>query len=75
MISRDEATELVRHVLKVAEELGSLGATAGKIDDGEWRVRLLRAVGEAMSDLDGRILRPILEQHPDLEPDPQFRRE
>ena len=68
-MTKSEASKLVRAAMGLSEHLNEIDAQLRSIGDEDERRRLLKVLGAIMLDLDAGFIRPLVRQHPDLDPD------
>ena len=67
-MDKSTANELTRLYLKAGEPLNEATEIIGKLSDAEEQRKLRRPIGELMSNL-YELIRPIVREYPDLDPD------
>jgi hypothetical protein len=68
-MQKELADKIIKAVLIAGEKLDEVGSLARQIDDEAERKKFRRHVGETMATLNADVLIPIIQQHPDLDPD------
>ncbi len=63
------ATQVIASVLRLSDQLNSIGDQLHALPEGAERDALLRALGSVMFELDAGLIRPLVRQYPDLDPD------
>lgn len=63
------ASSLINAVQQLDERLNDIDVQLRAVPDEAERKLLLRALGMAMAELDCGLIRPLVRQHPDLDPD------
>jgi hypothetical protein len=68
-MEKSSAARIVEAVLELSEQLNKVDEELRTIPDEEERKTLLRALGRIMAELDAGLIRPLVRQYPDLDPD------
>jgi hypothetical protein len=68
-MDKSTARELMRLYLKAGEPLNEATEIIGKLPDAEEQKRLRRPIGKLMSNVYIELIRPIVREYPDLDPD------
>ncbi len=63
------AATLIKSVLQLSDQLNDVDRQLRNLPDDAERKALLRTLGSIMADLDAGLIRPLVRQHPDLDPD------
>jgi hypothetical protein len=63
------ATQLFNALLQLDDQLNAVDALLRELPDGAERKALLRVLGRIVLDLDAGLIRPLVREHPDLDPD------
>jgi hypothetical protein len=63
------AAKLIDSVLQLGGQLNDIDAQLQALPEGAEREALLRALGSVMFELDAGMIRPLVRQHRDLDPD------
>ena len=63
------ASEIIEAVLQLSDRLNGLREQLQALPEGAERDALLRALGSVMFELDSGLIRPLVRQHRDLDPD------
>jgi len=63
------ASKLIDSVLQLSGQLNDIDAQLLALPEGAERETLLRALGSVMFELDSGLIRPLVRQYPDLDPD------
>ena len=68
-MEKSTAAGIVKALTELDHQLNDIDAQLRNLpDEGERRV-LLRALGSIIADLDSDLIRPLVRQYPDLDPD------
>ena len=67
----DEPTALriIRAVLRLSDQLNDIDVQIRGIDNKDESTPLLRSLALIMAELDSGLIRPLVKQYPDLDPD------
>jgi hypothetical protein len=68
-IDRAYATAVMTACLFIGSHLDSLSAMSERVENEAERAKFRRAIGEIMGTLYVDIMRPVVKQYPDLDPD------
>jgi hypothetical protein len=68
-MDKSTARELIRLYLKAGEPLNEATEIIDKLPDAEEQKRLRRPIGELISNVYIELIRPIVREYPDLDPD------
>jgi hypothetical protein len=68
-MNREIAEQLMRSFLALGESLNAATTSIDQIPDEEERARLRKDIGQLMQDVYLVLMRPIVGQYPDLDPD------
>ena len=68
-MEKSAAADLIAMLLRLSDQLNEIDAQLRRLPDDAERKTLLRSMGSIMLDLDGGLIRPLVRQHPDLDPD------
>jgi hypothetical protein len=63
------AAKLIDSVLQLSGQLNDIDAQLQALPENAERSALLRALGSVMFELDSGLIRPLVRQHRDLDPD------
>jgi hypothetical protein len=69
MMEKSSAARIIEAVLQLDGQLNDIDAQLRTIPDDSERTALLRALGTIILELDSGLIRPLVRQHPDLDPD------
>jgi len=69
MMEKSSAARVIKALLRLDEQLNAVDAELRQLPDDAERKALLRALGTIMLDLDAGLIRPLVRQYPDLDPD------
>lgn len=70
-MEKSAASEIIKAVLQLSDQLSVIEQQLRGLSDGIERKSLLRSLGSIMVDLDIGLIRPLVRQYPDLDPDRQ----
>src|SRR5215469_12031139 len=65
------AEVILKSVLGLGKELNGLDPIVRDVKDADERRRLLKCLGVVMSELNAGIILPIINQYPEMDPDPR----
>jgi hypothetical protein len=68
-MDRDVAEKLMRHYLAAGAALNEATSVIGTLADAEEQRRLRRPLGEVMESIYLELMRPIIKEHPEVDPD------
>jgi hypothetical protein len=68
-MEKSSAAELIKSLMELSDRLNDIDAQLRRLPDDVERKALLRTLGSVMLDLDAGLIRPIVRQHPELDPD------
>jgi len=68
-MEKSSAARIIEAVLQLDGQLNDIDAQLRTIPDDSERTALLRALGTIILELDSGLIRPLVRQHPDLDPD------
>jgi hypothetical protein len=68
-MNREIAEQLMSEFLALGGPINRATELAGKIDDVDERKAVRRAIGEIAVNVYSNLIRPIVHQYPDLDPD------
>jgi hypothetical protein len=68
-MEKASASKLIDSVLQLSGQLNDIDAQLLVLPEGAEREALLRALGSVMFELDSGLIRPLVRQYPDLDPD------
>jgi hypothetical protein len=63
------AAKLIKSVLQLSHQLNDVDRQLRSLPDDAERKALLRTLGSIMADLDAGLIRPLVRQYADLDPD------
>jgi len=63
------ASKIIESVLQLSDPLNGIGDQLQALPEGAERDALLRALGSVMAELYTGLIRPMVRQYPDLDPD------
>jgi hypothetical protein len=63
------AAQVIDSVLQLSGQLNGIDEQLQALPEGAEREALLRALGSVMFELDSGLIRPLVRQYPDLDPD------
>jgi hypothetical protein len=69
MMEKALAAKLIDSVLQLSDQLNEIDEQLQALPEGAEREALLRASGSVMFELDAGLIRPLVRQYPDLDPD------
>ena len=69
-MDKQAASELMQEILKMTSQLNVIAAKVEQSTSGEELQMMRRHVAQVMAACDENLFRPILRQHPELEPHP-----
>jgi hypothetical protein len=69
-MERDVASQLIQLCLRMHDELGKADALAEQMDEVAKR-SYRKAIGNLIQEIYIELMRPIIRQYPDLDPDPR----
>jgi hypothetical protein len=64
------AEVILKSVLSLGQGLNALDRMVRDVRDADEQKRLLQCLGAVMSELNGSIVIPIINQYPEMDPDP-----
>jgi hypothetical protein len=68
-MNRDVAAQLIKLCVEMGDVLNRGTTLVSSIPDGEEQKRLRRPIGELGADVYAKLMRPLVRQYPDLDPD------
>lgn len=68
-MEKSSAATIIQAVLRLDDQLNDIDAQLRAIPDDSERKALLRALGTIVLDLDSSLIRPLVRQYPELDPD------
>ena len=68
-MEKSSASEVIEAVLRLDQQLNEIDAQLRGLPDDAERKTLLRALGTVIAELDSGLIRPLVRQYPDLDPD------
>jgi hypothetical protein len=68
-MEKSRASQIIKSVLQLSGQLNGINEQLQALPEGAERVALLRALGSVMFELDSGLIRPLVRQHRDLDPD------
>jgi hypothetical protein len=68
-MERGLAAQLMDSVLQLSDQLNGIHEQLQALSEGAERDALFRALGSVMFELDAGLIRPLVRQYPDLDPD------
>lgn len=68
-MEKSSAEKVIKAVLQLDVQLNEVDAQLRELPDDAERKALLRALGTIILDLDSELIRPLVRQYPDLDPD------
>ena len=69
LMDKSAASKIIQAVLQLSDPLNSIGDQLHALPEGAERDALLRALGSVMAELHTGLIRPLVRQYPDLDPD------
>ncbi len=69
-MERDVASQVIQLCLQMHDELGKADALAEQMNEAEKRP-YRRAIGHLIQEIYIELMRPVIRQYPDLDPDPR----
>lgn len=67
-MEKPSAARVIKSLLRLDKQLNSVDGELRKLPDNAERKALLRALGAIILDLDAGLIRPLVRQHPELDP-------
>jgi hypothetical protein len=68
-MERTSASNIINAVLRLSERLNDVDELPQRLPEEDERKALLKTLGATMLELDVGLIRPLVRQHPDLDPD------
>jgi len=68
MMEKPSAARVIKTLLQLDKQLNAVDGELRKLPDNAERKALLRALGTIILDLDAGLIRPLVRQHPELDP-------
>jgi hypothetical protein len=68
-MEKPAASKIIQAVLRLSDQLNDIDAQLQALPEGAEREALLRTLGSVMFELDSGLIRPLVRQYPDLDPD------
>lgn len=68
-MDKPTALRIIQAVLELSDALNDIDALLRSIDNTDEGRPLLRSLGTIMLELDSGLIRPLVKQYPDLDPD------
>jgi hypothetical protein len=68
-MDKELATSFMRELMALAEPLNRATTLARTIENEDERKALLRPIGSVMNLVNSELIRPIIKQYPELDPD------
>ena len=69
MMEKSSASEIIKAVLQLSSQLGGIESQLRSLPNDDEQKGLLKALGSIMIELDAGLIRPLVRQHPELDPD------
>jgi hypothetical protein len=69
MMEKSSAAQVIKALLQLDAHLNAVDAELRELPDDAERKSLLRALGAIILNLDSELIRPLVRQYPDLDPD------
>ena len=67
-MEKPSAARVIKTLLQLDKQLNAVDGELRKLPDNAERKALLRALGTIILDLDAGLIRPLVRQHPELDP-------
>jgi hypothetical protein len=68
-MDKSSASKVITAVLQLSDQLNGIHELLQALSEGAERDSLLKALGSVMFELDSGLIRPLVRQHRDLDPD------
>lgn len=70
-MTREQAEALMASLLRLEGPLNEMSAILEAFEDGEEKSDLMRALGDLMGHVYVDLMRPVIRQYPELDPEPR----